>query len=65
MGYFTLNAGTVHVQVYAITGQLMKDFKNDLTSVSQFDISDLNNGVYIVKAIDESGNENALKLIKK
>lgn len=63
--YFMLDAETTSVQVFSITGQLVKSFKNNFTNTSAFDISDLNNGVYIVKALDLNNREATMKLLKQ
>lgn len=62
--YFTLNIATTKVQVYAISGQLVKSFANGNTD-SQFNVSDLETGLYVVKALDENGKIQVMKLIKK
>lgn len=62
--YFTLNIATTKVQVYAISGQLVKSFANGNTD-SQFNVSDLEMGLYVVKALDENGKTQVMKLIKK
>jgi len=64
-GYFTISAATTSVQVFSITGQLVKDFKSNFTNESQFDISNLKSGIYIVKAFDSSNREATMKLIKE
>ncbi|MGK4566110.1 T9SS type A sorting domain-containing protein [Flavobacterium sp. 3HN19-14] len=63
--YFTINAATTNVQIYSITGQLVKSFSNNFTSTTQFDVSDLNKGVYLVKATDEKRRESTMKLLKQ
>lgn len=63
--YFTLNGDVQSVQIYSITGQLVKSFRSNFNSESQFDISDLNKGIYFVKAIDENKRESTLRLIKQ
>ena len=63
--YFTLNGDVQSVQIYSITGQLVKSFKSNFNSESQFEISDLNKGIYFVKAIDDRNKEITLKLIKQ
>ncbi len=62
--YFTLNSGLAKVQLFSITGQLIKTFMNPLENY-QYSISELNTGLYLVKAIDENNNEKTLKLIKE
>jgi hypothetical protein len=63
--YFTIDAPTSKVEVYSLTGQLVKSFKSNFTNDSQFDISELNKGIYLVKATDESNRESTLRLIKQ
>ncbi len=63
--YFTLDLATTNVQIFSITGQLVKNFKSNFTNESQFDISDLNKGIYIVKATDDTNREATMKLIKQ
>jgi glycosidase len=63
--YFTINASTSKVQIFSLTGQLVKSFVNNFTNESQFEISDLNKGIYLVKATDQSNRESTLKLIKQ
>ena len=63
--YFTLNGDVQKVEIYSLTGQLVKSFKSNFTIESQFEISDLNKGIYFVKAIDDHNRETTLKLIKQ
>jgi 1,4-alpha-glucan branching enzyme len=63
--YFTLNGDVQSVQIYSITGQLVKSFKSNFTNESQFEISDLNKGIYLVKAFDINNREATLKLVKQ
>jgi 1,4-alpha-glucan branching enzyme len=62
--YFTLNETTSKVQIFSITGQLVKSFDANKTAGSQFSVSDLNQGLYIVKAFDENNEMKVLKLLK-
>ncbi|MCF8321260.1 MAG: T9SS type A sorting domain-containing protein [Flavobacterium sp.] len=63
--YFTLSANTNNVEIYSMTGQLVKIFKSNFSSESQFEIGDLTNGIYLVKVNDTSDREVTLKLVKK
>ncbi len=63
--YFTLSATTTNVEIYSMTGQLVKNFKSNFSSESQFEIGDLTNGIYLVKVTDTSDREVTLKLVKK
>ncbi len=61
---FTLNSDVTKVEIYSVTGQLVKVFQNETESF-QYSISDLNNGIYFVKIIDANVSEKTLKLIKQ
>ena len=63
--YFTLNGAAVKVEIYAISGQLVKSFRTNGNPDFQFNISDLKLGLYIVKAIDANNKTQVVKLIKK
>ena len=64
-GLFSINGNVSKVQVYSITGQLVKSFENIPAEDYQFDINDLNRGVYFVKAIDQNNSLKTMKLIKE
>ena len=61
--YFSLNTALARVQIYSITGQLIKSF-TDTDENFMFPIAELTNGLYIVKVKDANNNEKSLKLIK-
>ncbi|MFV8343436.1 alpha-amylase family glycosyl hydrolase [Flavobacterium sp. XS2P39] len=63
--YFTLNETTSKVQIFSITGQLVKSFDVNQSSDHQFMISDLSKGLYIVKAFDENNTARVMKLLKE
>ncbi|CAA9200402.1 alpha-amylase family glycosyl hydrolase [Flavobacterium collinsii] len=63
--YFTLNVSMSKVQIYAISGQLVKSFTTNGNPDFQFVVSDLKTGLYFVKAINEKGQTQVMKLIKK
>ena len=63
--YFTLNTATTKVQIYSLTGQLVKSFNNKQTKEHQFMISELKTGVYFVKAINENNEVSTMKLLKQ
>jgi len=63
--YFTLNADTAKVEVYSITGQLVKRFEGQNTKGQQFTISDLNNGIYFVRTLTEDNEVRVFKFIKQ
>lgn len=61
---FSMNVAFEKVQVYAITGQLVKSFTKTLEN-QNLNVSDLNNGIYFIKGADANGNEKTVKLIKQ
>lgn len=63
--YFTLNTAFSKVQVYAISGQLVKSFNSNDNADFQFGVSELKTGLYIVKATDQNENTEIMKFIKK
>jgi len=64
--YFTLNATTSKVEIYSITGQLVKSFNvANLSKENQYPISDLNSGIYLVKVVDENNELKVMKLLKQ
>ncbi len=63
--YFSINTATAKVMIYSLTGQLVKSFTTNNTDDYQFDISDLNNGLYLVKAIDHNNREKTMRFIKQ
>ncbi|WP_026726865.1 alpha-amylase family glycosyl hydrolase [Flavobacterium denitrificans] len=63
--YFTLNIATTKVQVYSITGQLVKSFASNGNPDFQYNVSDLKTGLYVVKATDENNKVQVMKFIKK
>ena len=63
--YFTINTNTSKVEVYSITGQLVKSYKANQSKGYQFTIGDLNKGVYFVKALNENNEVKVMKLVKE
>ncbi|WP_343696512.1 alpha-amylase family glycosyl hydrolase [Flavobacterium sp.] len=63
--YFTLNNAFAKVQVYSISGQLVKSFNSNGNTDFQFGVSELQTGLYIVKASDENNKVQVMKFIKK
>lgn len=63
--YFTLNAGFAKVQIYSVSGQLVKSFNSKGAPDSQFGVSELQSGLYIVKASDENNKTQVMKFIKR
>jgi hypothetical protein len=63
--YFTLNTTTSKVEIYSITGQLVKSFNGNQSKDNQFTISDLSKGMYFVKALNENNETKVMKLLKQ
>lgn len=63
--YFTLNIAAAKVQVYSMSGQLVKSFNSNGNVDFQFGVSDLKAGLYIVKAFDQDDKIQVMKFIKK
>jgi len=63
--YFTINTSISKVQVFSLTGQLVKSFEGAMTEGAEFNISELPQGLYLVKAIDADLHEKTMKLIKQ
>jgi len=63
--YFTLNTTTSKVEIYSVTGQLVKRYSANTTADYQFSISDLKTGIYMVKALNENNELKVMKLLKQ
>jgi 1,4-alpha-glucan branching enzyme len=63
--YFTLNVTATKVQVYSVTGQLVKSFATHGNLDFQFNVADLKTGLYFVKVVDENNKTQMMKFIKK
>ena len=63
--YFTLNTTISKVEIYSITGQLVKSFNANQSKENQYPISDLNQGIYIVKTLNENNQIKEMKLFKQ
>ena len=62
---FTLNGKVSKVEVYSITGQMVKSFNDIISEDYQYDVTDLNKAVYLVKATDDNNHSKTMKLIKQ
>ncbi len=60
---FTLNIASAKIEVYALTGQLVKTFGAN-AAFTLFDVSSLNSGIYLVKVTDSDNRQSTLKLIR-
>lgn len=57
--YFTISADVTNVEIFNITGQLVKSF----TTSQEYNIADLTSGLYVVKAKDANNRVSTAKLI--
>ncbi|MGC4040513.1 MAG: alpha-amylase family glycosyl hydrolase [Flavobacterium sp.] len=64
-GVFSISGQISKVQVYSITGQIVKSFDNIASEDYQFDVNDLTTGIYLVKAFDNNNSSKTMKLIKQ
>lgn len=58
---FTFSKKVTQVEVYSVSGQLVKKFPMNET---QFDISELASGLYLLKIVSENGLEKIFKIVK-
>jgi hypothetical protein len=61
---FTLNQNIERLEIYAITGKLYKTITGGFKAGYAFDISELNQGIYLAKATNDSNEVSTIKLIK-
>jgi len=61
---FSISINTKKVEIYNVTGQLVKTFTNKFSDES-LSVSDLQKGVYLVKVIDNNNNQATKKFIKQ
>ena len=61
---FSFNNDVAKVQIFNITGQLVKTFNNAVAN-ERLSILELNQGIYFVKVTDSNLNEKTIKLIKE
>jgi len=63
--YFTINASIEKVEIFSITGQLVKSFNGGQLEDYQYNVGDLTKGVYLVKAVNANNQSKTMKLIKQ
>lgn len=61
---FAINQDVKNVALFDLTGKLVKEFNGDFSNGANFSISELTNGIYIVKIINDLGDQHVSKLIK-
>lgn len=60
---FFVNAPTSSVEVYTLTGQLVKTFKGDFHAAQAFPVNGMQKGIYMVRITDKNNRENTVKLV--
>lgn len=61
---FSINTNVSDIEIYDLTGKMVKAFKGDFTQTDSFDISSLNSGMYIVKVENDNKQTMTTKLVK-
>ncbi|MBN4085080.1 T9SS type A sorting domain-containing protein [Flavobacteriaceae bacterium AH-315-B10] len=61
---FSINKNVTALKIFDLTGKLIKTFKGDFTKGELFDISNLSRSLYILKITNNSGQQQATKLVK-
>jgi glycosidase len=61
---FSINIPAAKVEVYAITGQLVKTFGANAAG-NNYDVSSLGTGMYLVKVTDAANRQSTVKLVKE
>lgn len=62
---FSVNTNVSDIEIYDLTGKLVKSYKGNFTRTDVFDISSLNSGMYIVKIENENNSQTkTTKLVK-
>ena len=62
--YFSVNTNVTKLEIYAISGQLVKSFGAN-SDQYQYNIGELTNGLYLVKATDTDNRETTMRMIKQ
>ncbi|RXJ49907.1 alpha-amylase family glycosyl hydrolase [Gelidibacter gilvus] len=61
---FKVNKDVSMLEIYDLTGKRIKSFRGDFTPSNSFDISDLNQSIYLIKIENKNGQMLTSKLIK-
>lgn len=63
--YFNLSDSIKNIDIYTITGQIVKSYKGGFSAEHNFSVSDLSKGVYFVKITDDIDRQGTIKFIKE
>ncbi|WP_426431500.1 alpha-amylase family glycosyl hydrolase [Winogradskyella sp. HB-48] len=61
---FSINSNVSDIEVYDLTGKIVKSFKGEFTKNDTFDVSSLNTGMYIVRVENGNNKTQTTKLVK-
>ena len=61
---FSINTNVSTIEIYDLTGKMVKAYRGDFTKSDIFDISTLNTGMYIVKVENNNNQTMTTKLVK-
>ncbi|MDN3491227.1 alpha-amylase family glycosyl hydrolase [Winogradskyella bathintestinalis] len=61
---FNVNVNVSHVEIYDLTGKLVKSFNGSFTRTDTFNISSLKSGLYMVKVQNDNNRTLTSKLVK-
>ncbi|PZR23668.1 MAG: alpha-amylase [Flavobacterium psychrophilum] len=61
---FALNIPVKKLEIYSLTGQLVKTFGNS-SAYGTYDVTSLTQGMYLVKVTDTENRQSTLKLVRK
>lgn len=61
---FSINVNVSNVEIYDITGKMVKSFNGDFTRTDTFDVSSLHSGIYMVKVQNNDNQTLTTKLVK-
>jgi len=61
---FSVNTYVSDIEVYDLSGKLVKSFRGEFNRTDTFDISSLNTGMYIVKVENDNKQTKTIKLVK-
>jgi len=59
-----INTTINSLMIYDINGKLVKEFKGEFDVMSEFNLSNLDSGIYILNIINNNGNKQISKLVK-
>jgi hypothetical protein len=61
---FSLNKNSNRIVIYNLTGKQVKQFEGPFLKGTPFDVSNLSQGIYLMKITNDSGELNIMKLLK-